>query len=111
MQALELLAFDRRLEGEVEVGERLDHGEARGPHRRLEPPGVAQVDVGAQEPRHGLAPREFAGIAAPEDVVHRLERPGHLEVGELRAELLANRGGRRGQPGGAHEAPPTPNAA
>lgn len=48
VQALELLALDRRLEREVEVGERREDGEARGPHRSLEPPGVAQVDVGAK---------------------------------------------------------------
>jgi hypothetical protein len=50
--------------------------------------------VAAEERAHRLAGRELATVGAAEDVVERLKRAGHLEIGELGPEPIAEgRGG------------------
>jgi hypothetical protein len=47
VQALDLLALHARLEAEVEIGERLHGGQARGAHGGFEPPVIAERDLRA----------------------------------------------------------------
>ena len=49
VQALELLALDRGLEGEVEVAEYLHRRQSAGAHGGLEPAVVAQIDLGSEQ--------------------------------------------------------------
>ena len=49
VEALDLVAFDTRLEAEVEVGERLHGREPGGPHGGLEPALIAKRDVAAEK--------------------------------------------------------------
>src|SRR5690606_30847614 len=50
VQALDLLAADRGLEGEVELIQRLDRRQPRRAHRGLQPTVVAQGDLSGEEP-------------------------------------------------------------
>jgi hypothetical protein len=97
VEALELVAFDARLEAEVEVRERLHGRESRGPHGGLQPPLIAQRDVAAEERTHRLPGGELAAVGPAQDVVEGFEGAGHLEIGELGAQPIAERG-RRHQP-------------
>ena len=76
MQALNLLPPQRGLEGEVEVVELLDDGQAAGAHRRLQPPVIAQLNLRGQQ----LLDRVGCGQCAPVDVtqnrVKRFQRAG-----------------------------------
>ena len=95
MQAVDLLPLERRLEGEVEVRERLHGREPRGTHRGLEPAVVAERDLRAQEALDGHRRVEAAAVEGAEDLVQGLERAGHFQVGELGADLFTQ-GGRGG---------------
>jgi hypothetical protein len=88
VQALDLFALHTRLETEVEVSEGFDRGQSCRAHRGLEAPRIAELDVRAEELINRLAAGELAGVAAPEDVIERFERAGHLEISELRAQAL-----------------------
>ena len=83
VEAFDLVVFDARLEGEVEVGEGLHGREPGGAHGRLEPALIAQRDVAPEERGHRFAGGEHATVGAAEVVVEGFERPGHLEIGEL----------------------------
>ncbi|MBA3890115.1 MAG: hypothetical protein H0X64_06260 [Gemmatimonadaceae bacterium] len=85
----ELLAFDRRLKGEVDVGERLHVREPRGAHGGVEPAMIAERDLCLQQGVQRGGGGERPAIEAGEDLIERFERPGHLEVGELRAQVIA----------------------
>ena len=89
VQALELLALHTQLEAEVEVAERLDRRQPGAPHGGLEPAGIPERDVRAQELLQRLAGGELPAVDLTQDVVEGLQRPGHLEIGELRAEAVA----------------------
>jgi hypothetical protein len=78
-----------RLKTEVEVGERFHRGQSRRAHRRLQAPRIPQLDVCPEELINRLAAGELSGVAAPEDVIECFERAWHLEIGELRAQALA----------------------
>src|SRR6266496_5548630 len=69
VQAVELLAFDRRLEAEVEVGERLHGRQTRGAHGGGEPAGIAQRDLRPEERFDRFAGPEPAAIDLGEDAV------------------------------------------
>jgi hypothetical protein len=94
MEALQLVALDRGLEAEVEVGQRLHRGQAGGAHRGLEPPLVPQGDVTPQQFGHRFPGRQLAAVAPVQDVIQGLERAGHLEIGELGAQPVAQGRGR-----------------
>jgi hypothetical protein len=110
VQALELFAFDARLKREVEVGERLDRRQARRAHRRLQASAVAQRDLCVEEGHDGGGPGELAAIDLLQDGIDRFERAGHFEIGELRAQPVAQRQPRGGR-GGAHQATSSSAAA
>ena len=95
MQTLNLLALHARLKAEIEIGERFDDGQPRRAHRGLEAARIAQLDVRAEQLLDRVARADLAGVTAAEDVVERFERARHLEIGELRAEALAERRARR----------------
>jgi len=71
-ERLDLLALQRGLEAEVEVGERLHRREPAAPHRRLEPAVVAQGDLGAEDSGDRLGGAE-AAIDAGEHGVETFE--------------------------------------
>ena len=101
MQGVDLLALDRGLEAEVEVGKGLHGRQPGGTHGGLEPAVVAQIDLGGEELLDRLGGGEAASVDAGEDGVEGLERTGELEVGELGADPVA-----AAWPlGGRHETP------
>jgi len=60
VQAVDLLALKRGLEGEVEVGRGLHGRQARGAHGGHQPPIVAQRDLRAEEGLKGVRGLEVA---------------------------------------------------
>ena len=64
MQALDLLALDAGLEGEVELIEGLHSRQPRGAHGGLEPTVVAQHDLGVQQLLNGLGRRDRAAVGS-----------------------------------------------
>ncbi len=101
VEALNLLMLDRGLEAEVEVGERLHGGQARGAHGGLQTPIVSERDLGTEQILDGFAGGELAAIDAGEDRIEGLKGARHLEVSEHGADPVAARGF-----GGLHWAPP-----
>ena len=89
VQALDLLALDAGLEGEVELIERLDRGQPGGTHGCPEPTVVAQRDLGAEQLLDGLGRRDRAAVDLGEDAVDGLERARHLQVGQHRTQPVA----------------------
>ena len=80
VQALDLLALDAGLEGEVELIERLHSRQPRRAHGGLETAVVAQHDLGVQQLLDGLGRRDRAAVGVREDAVDGLQRARHLEV-------------------------------
>ena len=80
VQALDMLALDARLEGEVELRQRLHRRQPRRAHRRLQTVVVAQQDLGAEQLLHRFAGRDRAAVGLGQDAVHGLERTGYLQV-------------------------------
>ena len=64
VQALDLLALDAGLEGEVELIERLHSRQPRGAHGGLETAVVAQHDLGVQQLLDGLGRRDRAAVGS-----------------------------------------------
>ena len=95
VQALDLLALDGGLEGEVELVQRLHRRQPRGAHGGLETAVVAQHDLGVQELLDGLGRRDRAAVGLREDTVDGLQRAGHLQVRQHRPQPVAP-GRRRG---------------
>ena len=91
VERVDLFALDRRLEGEVEVRQGLHARQPAGAHGRLEAATVAQRDLGGQEPLDGLGRGRAAALDPGEHAVQRLERAGHLQVGELGRDPLPAR--------------------
>jgi len=91
MQTLNLLALHAWLKTEIKVGERFDDWQAGGAHRGLQAACVAQLDVRPQQLLNRVPGTHLARVTAPEDVIEGLERPRHLEIGELRAKPLTER--------------------
>jgi hypothetical protein len=65
VQTLELFALDRGLEAEVEVGQRLHRREPGRAHGGLQPPGIAELDVGTEGLFERFPSRELARVTAP----------------------------------------------
>ena len=82
VQALDLLALDRGLEGEVEVAERLDRRQPRGAHRGLQPAVVAQGDLAPSSGSIASAAASGRRRCSRRIVIERFQRAGHLEIGE-----------------------------
>jgi hypothetical protein len=94
METLQLIPLDARLEGEVEVRQGLHRREPGGAHSGLEPALIAERDVAAEERAHRLAGGELATVGPAQNVVEGFEGAGHLEIGELGPEPIAEgRGG------------------
>ena len=89
MQALDLLALDARLEGEVELGQGLHRRQPRGAHGGVQAAVVAQHDLGVQQPLDRLAGGDGPAVGLRQDVVRHLKRAGHLEVGQHRPHPVA----------------------
>ena len=88
VQAIDLLALDRRLKGEIEFGKRLGCRESRRAHRRLESAVVAQRDLGTEQCLDRRGRLHGPTINPAQNVVERFERAGHLEIGQLRAQAI-----------------------
>ena len=91
MEAVDLLPFERGLDADVEAAVSLRGGEPRGAHRGHEPALIAETDLRAAHRGDGVGGPEPTPIDVGEDRVQGFERPGHLQVSELRAEALAHR--------------------
>ena len=104
VKAVELLALERGLKREIKVGESLHGREARGPHGGLEAAVIAQRDVRAEQGFDGLSGLEVPAVHLGEDRVEGLEGAGHLQIGELRTDPVAEHGG------GFHARPPASSA-
>lgn len=83
VQTLDLLALHARLEGEVEVAERLHGGQARGAHRSFESTTIAERDLRAHQRLDGGGRRQRPAVEARQDRIEVLEGAGHLQVGAL----------------------------
>ncbi len=92
METLQLVPPDARLEAEVEVGQGLHGGEPGGAHGGLQSALIAERDVAPEERTHRFAGGELAAVGAAQDVVQGFEGAGHLEIGELGPEPVAERG-------------------
>lgn len=84
-----------------------DHGQglhgrkAARTHGGLEPPVVAELDLGAEEGLDGLGGSRLAAVDAGEHRVEGLQSAWHLEVGELASDPVP-----AGPLGGLHRTPP-----
>src|SRR5271165_1076216 len=78
VQALDLLALDRGLEGKVELLDRLDRRQARGSHGGLQPSVIAQVDLRPKEALERFAGGDGAAVDVGEDVIDRFQCTGEL---------------------------------
>jgi len=105
MERVELLAVDRRLECEVEVGEQLHRGEPAGTHGGLQTTVVAEADLGAEQRLDRLGRDELGSIDPGEDLIEGLQGTRHLEVGQLRSDPVTPRRRRA-----LHLAPPMSSA-
>jgi hypothetical protein len=61
---------------------------------------IAQTDLCAEDGFDGFGCPQPAAVDLGEDLIQRLERPRHAEIGELAPEAIPNRGG------GLHGIPP-----
>ncbi len=91
VQALDLLALEARLEGEINLRQRLDGRQARGAHRGLPATVVAQRDLGAQHLLDRVARRHRPAVALGQPAVDRFQRAGHLQVRQHRPQPVARR--------------------
>ena len=89
VQALDLLALDARLEGEIKLRQRLDGRQARGAHRGLQATVVAQRDLGAQHLLDRFARRHRPAVDLGQHAVDRFQRAGHLQVRQHRPQPVA----------------------
>ena len=89
-----LLTTQRGLKGEIKVGERLDGWKPGGAHRGLQPALIAQPNMAAQQLADRLPSGELAAVGAAQTVIEGFERPGHLEIGQLMPEPIAQGEGR-----------------
>jgi hypothetical protein len=94
VEAVDLLPLQAGLEGEVEIAEGLHGGQPGGAHRGHEASGIAERDLSAEQGFQGVGGPELPAVNASEDGVEGLERAGHLEIGELGPQAIAQGGGR-----------------
>ena len=87
--ALDLLALDAGLEGEVERVEGVHCGQPGGAHGGLEPAVVARHDPGARQLLDGLGRRDRAAVGLGQDAVDGFQRAGPLQVGQHRPQSVA----------------------
>ena len=103
VQALDLLAAQRRLKGEIEVAELLDDRQSAGAHRGLQPPVIAQLNLRREQLLDRLGRGERAAIDAVENRVERFEGARHPQVREDVAQAVASREGRASSCGTSRE--------
>ena len=90
VQALDLLALDARLEGEVKLRQRLDGRQARGPHGGLQTTVVAQRDLGVEHLLDRVARRRRPAVALRQHAVEGFQCAGHLQVRQHRPQPVAS---------------------
>ena len=89
VQALDLLALEARLKGEITLPQRLDGRQARGAHRGLQPSVVAQRDLGVEHQLDRFARRHRPAVDLREHTIDRFQSAGHLQVGQHRPQPVA----------------------
>ena len=77
MEALQLLATQRRLEGKIKLGQSLDRRQSAGAHGGLQPPIVAQLDLRAQQLLDRFGCAQCRAIDTVENRIERFERARH----------------------------------
>ena len=103
MQRVDLLPFDRWLEAEVELRQRLDRRHSAGTHGRLQPPAVAQGDLGRQEPFDGFRCGGPSAVHPGEHAVEGFQGARHLQIRKLGGDALS-------AGGDVHATPPVSRA-
>ena len=89
------IAVERRLEGEVEAGQRLDRGQPGHLQRRLDAPTLADRQLLGEQRFDRLDGAELAAFDALHQMIEHLEGAWHAQGDEMLADLL-DRGGRQG---------------
>lgn len=71
------------LEREVEIGQRLDHAQARHLQRRLDSPSLARVSSSASRAIDRLQGVDLAALDLTHDMVEHLERTRDAQPGQV----------------------------
>jgi len=95
VEAVDLFALDRGLEGEVELLDGLDRRQPGLAHCRLYPAVVAKRDLRPEQPFERLAGGDTAPIDFGEDVIDGFQGAGKLQVGQHLADVVASHGAHR----------------
>jgi hypothetical protein len=93
VQTLDLFARDGRLEGKVELLERLDRGQARGSHRGLKPAVIAQGDLRPEHSLQRFTGGDGAAIDIGQDLVNRFQCAGEFKIRQHLADMISSCGG------------------
>jgi hypothetical protein len=105
VQALDLLAAERRLEGENKLREPFDGGESAGAHRRLEAPIVSELNLGVEPLLDRVRRSQRRAIDALQDRIQRFEGTGMRRSASIWRRRSRRDGGvifMRGLRSGAH---------
>ena len=86
------VAVERRLEGEVEAGQRLDGRELCHPQRRLDATVLAQGQFLGEQGIDHLERAGFATLELTHRLIKNLQRPGHLQTDQGLANAVEDRG-------------------
>ena len=89
------IAVERRLEGEVEAGQRLDRGQPGDLQRRLDAPAFSDGQLFGEQCLDRLDGAELAALDALHQVIKHFEGAWHTQSDEMLAGLL-DRGSRQG---------------
>src|SRR5688572_24847972 len=105
VKTLHLLATERRLEGEIKLGEPLDRGQSTGAHGGLQASVVAELNLRPEQLLDRLGGRERRAIDAVQNRVEGLKGPRHVQIGEHLPQTVAT-----GWGGAFHASPPVRRA-
>src|SRR5262249_57963213 len=97
VEALHLLAPQRGLKGEIKLVELLDDRQPAGPHRRLEPSIIAELNLRGEQLLDGIGRGQRAAVDALENRVKGFKATGHPQIGEHVPQAIAAR-----EAGGLH---------
>jgi len=97
---------ERRLEGEVEAGQRLDGGEPGHHQRRLDAPALAHGQFLGEQGIDGVQRRDFAAFELADRPIEDFQRAGHPQADQGAADPVED--GRDDFGCGGHARSPLP---
>jgi hypothetical protein len=100
------VAVERRLEGEVEAGERFDGGEPGHHQRRLDAPALTDAEFLGEQGIDGVQCRDLCAFELTDDLIEDLEGAGHLQADQGAADPFQDRRDNFGRAG--HDCSPWP---